>query len=414
MISARSRRSVAFFCMPEVGHFQRLRSLISGLTHNGILAYVFTHRKFGPQVERAGGVFFDLFSKYPLEQADSTSLPVPSRYVSFAATYAEQIRRDVEQTGPSLIVHDSFAVIGPVIAKLLGIPRVNVCAGHNVAPAHFLAILREDPRVQLSTECLRAADILRESYGMTDASPFSYVSSLSPHLNICCEPPEFLEESERPAFEPLAFYGSLPSLEEMQIGNQGDRQWFGPDSAHTFKVYISFGTVIWRYYAAEALRALNTLAETVAHLENTRAVISLGSTKISNDALAALLQPNVSVESNVDQWRLLQEADAFVTHHGMNSTHEAIFHRVPMISYPFFWDQPALAERCQKFGLAIPLTHSLRAEFGKDQVHAALRRLADERESILAALARAREWEIAVIARRATVLKRIEDLIQDL
>lgn len=407
-----SRRSVAFFCMPEEGHFQRLRSLIFGLTRSGIAAHVFTHRKFGPQVERAGGVFFDLFSKYPLEQADATSFPVPCRFVSFAATYAEQIRCDVEKTRPSLVIHDTFAVIGCVVAKLLGIPRVNVCAGHNVAPARFLAILREDPRVKLSSECLRAAEVLRDSYGVTDASPFSYVSSLSPYLNIYCEPPEFLEENERRAFEPLAFYGSLPSLEEMQSGDQGDRLWFGPGSARTFKVYISFGTILWRYYAAEALRALSTLAETFAQVENAHTVISLGSTKISNEALAALLRPNVSVESYVDQWRLLQEADAFVTHHGMNSTHEAIFHRVPMISYPFFWDQPALAEKCQKFGLAIPLTGSLRGEFGKDEVRVALTRLAAERGSIRAAFARAHEWEMAVIENRATVLKQIENLIQ--
>jgi MGT family glycosyltransferase len=398
--------------MPETGHFHRLQSLISGLTRRGIAAHVFTHRKFESQVARAGGVFFDLFSKYPLEQADATSFPVPCRYVSFAATYAEQIRCDVEKTRPSLVIHDAFAVIGCVVAKLLGIPRVNVCAGHNVAPARFLAILREDPRVKLSSECLRAADVLRESYGVTDASPFSYVSSLSPHLNICCEPPEFLEESERQAFEPLAFYGSLPSLEEVQNGDQGDRLWFGPGSARTFKVYISFGTVIWRSYAAEALRALSALAETFAQVENARAVISLGSTKISNEALAALLRPNVSVEGYVDQWRLLQEADAFVTHHGMNSTHEAIFHRVPMISYPFFWDQPALAEKCQKFGLAIPLTDSLRGEFSGDDVRATLTKLVKERERMQLALSRAHEWERAVIENRAAVLKRVADLIQ--
>jgi MGT family glycosyltransferase len=398
--------------MPEEGHFQRLRSLISGLTRSGIAANVFTHRKFAPQVERAGGVFFDLFSKYSLKQADATSFPVPCRFVTFAATYAEQIRNDVEKTKPSLVIHDGFAVIGRVVATLLGIPRVNVCAGHNVAPERFLAILREDPRVKLSSECLRAAAVLRESYGLADASEFSYVSSLSPDLNIYCEPPEFLEESERRAFEPLAFYGSLPTIEEVQGREPGDRLWFGRRSARTFKVYISFGTVIWRSFAPEALRALSILAETFGRIENAQAIISLGGNKIGKEALAALVRRNVAVESWVDQWRLLKEADAFVTHQGMNSTHEAIFHRVPMISYPFFWDQPALAEKCRKFGLAIPLTGSLRGEFCEDEVRAALRRLTVERESMRAAIARAHDWETAVIDNRPAVLKRIADLIQ--
>ena len=407
-----SQRSVAFFCMPENGHFNRLQSLISGLTRRGIAAHVFTHRKFEPQVARAGGIFFDLFAKYPLEQADDTSFPVPCRFVSFAGRYAKQICRDVEKTRPSIVIHDTFTVIGRLVATLLGIPRVNVCAGHNINPARFVALLQEDPRVKLSAKCLRAVEELRESYGMMDASPFSYVSSISPHLNIYCEPPEFLEECDRKALEPIAFYGSLPSPDEMQSINQGNHLYFGADSADTLKVYVSFGTVIWRSYATSALRALTTLAETFNHMENVQAFISLGAIKISDDALAALVGPNVSVQSYVDQWRMLQEVDVFFTHQGMNSTHEAIFHRVPMVSYPFFWDQPALAEKCQQFGLAIPLTDSLQGTFSGDDVRSTLMKLSKERERMQLALSRAHEWERAVIENRAAVLQQVVDLIQ--
>ena len=75
--------SVAFFCMPEVGHFQRLQSLISGLSTKHIVVNVFTHRMFEPKVKRAGGIFFDLFSKYSLEQADNTSFPVNEMLTAF-------------------------------------------------------------------------------------------------------------------------------------------------------------------------------------------------------------------------------------------------------------------------------------------------------------------------------------------
>jgi UDP:flavonoid glycosyltransferase YjiC (YdhE family) len=409
----RSRqRSVAFICMPETGHFQRLRTLISGMSRSGIATHVFTHRKFAPQVKHAGGVFFDLFSKYPLEQADDMSYPIPCRYVSFAAKYADPVRIEVEKTGASLLIHDSFAVVGRVVAELLGIPRVNVCSGHNVAPARFLEILREDPRVRLSSECLRAVEVLRDSYGVADASPFSYVSSLSPHLNVYCEPPEFLEKHERQIFEPLAFYGSLPSLEEMEYCVPGNRLRFGAHSAHALKVYISFGTVIWRYFTAEAIRALTNLATVFAQIENMRVIISLGGATISNESLATLVRLNVSVERYVDQWKLLQEVDAFVTHQGMNSTHEAIFHRVPMISYPFFWDQPTLAKKCQQFRLSIPLADTPRGAFSEDDVRTALARLADERDSMQAALSRAYEWEKTVIDNRSAVLQQVADLME--
>jgi len=397
------------FCMPESGHFQRMRPLISGLTRSGVAAHVFTDRKFEAEVERAGGTFIDLFSKYPIEEADDTSFPVPCRFVTFAAVYAEQICSDLEATRPSLVIHDSFAVIGRVVATRLGLPRVNVCAGHNVAPARFLAILKDDPRVTVSPMCLRAADVLRESYGVTDASPFSYVSSLSPDLNLYCEPPEFLPESDRHMFAPLAFVGSLPAAEDQ--ARHADRAWFGTGSSGVLKVYVSFGTVVWRNYPEPAIRAMTAIAAAFARMDGVRAVISLGGTHIADEPRAALARSNVAVETYVDQWSVLREADAFVTHHGLNSTHEAIFHRVPMLSYPFFWDQPALATMCKELGLAVPLAPSLRGAIDEDDVRRAMSRVVAERASMHAALERAREWELAVIDNRPAVLRRLVDLI---
>jgi UDP:flavonoid glycosyltransferase YjiC (YdhE family) len=107
----------------------------------------------------------------------------------------------------------------------------------------------------------------------------------------------------------------------------------------------------------------------------------------------------------------LEQADVFVTHNGLNSTHEAVFHKVPMISYPLFWDHPPLAEKCQAFGLAIPLTPVVRAPVTEPLVHAALDECIRGRDAIRAALARARGWELDVAAQRPAVLDRLLDLI---
>lgn len=186
-----------------------------------------------------------------------------------------------------------------------------------------------------------------------------------------------------------------------------NRSWFG---AAPLKVYVSFGTVSWRYYAPEACRGLTALADAFAETD-LQAVISLGSTGSRHVAAADLTRPNVRVEDHVDQWEVLAEADVFLTHHGMNSTHEAISQRVPMISYPFFWDQPGLAAKCGGFGLAVPLTDSPRGAFGREAVRAAFNRLAEERDRMGAALSRARGWEETTIGNRPAVLQRIAELI---
>ena len=394
--------AVAFFAMPEAGHFGRLRPLIADVSRSGFTAYVFTHRSFRAGVERAGGTFVDLFARYPLEDADDESVPVPCRFVSFAGRYAEQIRADVEEIRPALVIYDTFSVIGHLVGRMFDVPYVNVCAGHNMNPTEAVSRLSTDRRVRISPRCREAVELLRERYGIADASPFSYVTGLSPFLNVYCEPPAYLTEEERRPFEPIAFYGSLPPLEEIDGREPRSR------SNGTLRIYVSFGTVVWRYWTDEALAALACISDVVGELENARAVISLGGTQVDAGSLS---RPNVSVETYVDQWEALRDADVFITHQGMNSTHEAIFNRVPMISYPFFADQPGLAARCHEFGVAVPLAASPRAALQPENVLHALDEVRANRDAMLASLGRARDWELEVMADRDAVVRRMLDLI---
>jgi UDP:flavonoid glycosyltransferase YjiC (YdhE family) len=177
------RAAVVVFCMPENGHFQRLRPLVAGLSGHGLDVYVMTHRNFSAQVEEDGGRFIDLFARYPLDRLGDDSLPVPSRFVAYAAAYAEPIGAEVAALGARLVVHDSFAVIGRLVARLAGLPCVSVCAGHNVHPQQFVPVLRDDPRVRTSPVCLNAVRTLRDVHGLEDASEFSYLSPPSEALN---------------------------------------------------------------------------------------------------------------------------------------------------------------------------------------------------------------------------------------
>ena len=388
-------------CMPERGHLQRLLPVIEGLASRGETVHVLTDVRFGSAVERSGGRFFDLFARFPLEAADSTSMPVPSRYVSFAGSYAEAVIDRVAALGPTLLVYDTFSVIAPLIGRRLGIPYVNVCAGHAAEPSRTVAALREDPRVATSPDCWKAVRRLRDFHGMADASPFSYCENLSPFLNLYCEPPRFLED-DRKAFEPLAFFGSLaPDQREARSFDRPFRR-----GRAKLRILASFGTVIWRYFEAPARDALTVLSDVLADLD-AEVVISLGNHHLEDSERARLLHPNVRTESYVDQWAALKAADVFVTHHGLNSTHEAIFHEVPMLSYPFFGDQPALAGRCQELGLALPLAVAPRAPVEADAVLRALHRLAVERGEFAGRLAEARSWELEVIEGRSAVLDRM-------
>jgi UDP:flavonoid glycosyltransferase YjiC (YdhE family) len=399
--------TVVFFCMGHDGHFRRLQPLIGTLAAHGMDVVVFTDRRFEADVRAAGAEFVDLFAGRPLSAADDVSRPIGCRYVTFAEHFGEAIVTQARALRPRLVLTDSFAVIGRVVAAALEIPYVNVCAGHNVHPAVYPSLLAEIPGVHISEECHAAALLIGEHYGLEGMSPFSYVPPPSPFLNVCCEPPQYLSEDEREPFEPIAFFGSLsPPTEEAAPSAQAA---FPAEAKR--RVYVSFGTIVWRFYAREAVAALRSIAAAIARHPGTYALMSLGGAEIDPDIVAGLEGPSVRVLSYVDQWRVLAQADAFVSHHGLNSTHEAVFRRVPMLSHPFFWDQPELARKCQGFDFAVPLSSELRVPPGADQVEEALELLFSDRDRFDAALEIAHDWERDVIAARAAVVDRIAQLV---
>ena len=395
------RGSVVVFCVRGVGHLQALLPVVEALVARGLAVHVMTHADYRAKIDRCGARFFDLFGRYPLEAADPTSRPLPSRYVTYAGVYAESLVRDVAALSPALIVYETFSVVAPVIARSLGIPYVNVFANHAPVPSRVIAELECDPRVAISEECWAAVRRLRDGHGMAKAGPFSYVDGLSPHLNLYAEPEEFLPAEDRAALEPVAFFGSLaPSLQAA-----GPVEIF-PRDRRAGRILVSFGTVIWTYFAAEACAALSAISDASATLD-VDVVASLGGHALEARARDALARRNVEVASYVDQWSALEAADVFVTHHGINSTHESILHQVPMISYPFFGDQPALARRCQDLGLAVPVADAPRAPIAPEAVLSALDRLRTDRDAFRKRLAEARSWELRTIAARDGVIDRM-------
>lgn len=400
------KRPIVAICVQGLGHVKALMAVVAELvTERDQEVVVMTREDLRSEVEPAGARFVDLYAGRPIEAVDDSSIPVPSRYVTFAGVHGEGIAAEIARLSPGLILYETYSVIGPVIATSLGLPYVNVVPNHALVPERAARELRGEARVSTSPECWAAVARLRDLHGIADANPFSYVEAFSPHLNLYPEPVEFLAEEDRPALEPLAFFGTLSP----RLAGDGDPPQL-PASGGRRRVLASFGTIVWLYYREQAFDALAALARESAELGDVDLVISLGGHPAPAERLSQLDFPNVTVSERLDQWRELGIADAFVTHHGINSTHEAIYRRVPMISYPLSGDQPLLAARCQQLGLAVPLADELMGAVGRGALARALGRLEDDREGYAERLERARGWELRTIAGRGEALDRIVEL----
>ncbi len=231
-----------------------------------------------------------------------------------------------------------------------------------------------------------------------------------------------MTEEERRRYEPAAYFGSLPDLDEEERagadrragGDRGDddgtAERRGHDGRRPLRIYASFGTVVWRYYTEQALAALEAVAAYGASAPCVEVTIGLGSGDAGASARRRLERYGAVVHERADQWRILQGTDLFVTHHGLRSTHEAVYRRVPMLSYPFLADQPFMARRCEEMELAVPLAREPRAPIGPEDVAAAVDAVERRRASMLAAIEAARAAEIETFHARESVLRRIAAL----
>jgi UDP:flavonoid glycosyltransferase YjiC (YdhE family) len=399
----RPDRSVLIVTGAGPGHLRRLVPVIEGFAASGVATHVLAESGARESALAAGATFTDIFQGRSVQDADGRSLPWPVRLVAFAARYAEELTDLVAPLRPGLVAYDTFSVIGSVLGARLRIPRVNLCAGHGITPQDQLEPLMHGAPVVISEACRDAVRTLRTRDGLADASPYCYFQHRSPDLNVYAEPPEFLLPAERASFGRLAFFGSL-GRETTKPRDPGTPSPFGPEADGRFRLYVSLGTIVRRYFAPQTLRALEAISAEVRRHDDWVMLASLGAVGTDDDA-ARLSGGNVHVERYVDQVAVLQHASACVTHQGLNSTHEAIYHGVPMISCPFFWDQPRLAARCQSFGLALPLIEAPGDVVDGTRLASVVETLRREAETFRANLDRARVWEMAVMSGRPAVVR---------
>ena len=112
-------------------------------------------------------------------------------------------------------------------------------------------------------------------------------------------------------------------------------------------VYISMGTV--------NNDMLPLYKSCIAALAGTGYQVILSAGSQVNLSAFGTLPENVEVYPSVDQIAVLQQADVFLTHCGMNSVSEALYFGVPLLMLPKTKEQEGVAQRVQMLGAGMLL-----------------------------------------------------------
>lgn len=113
-------------------------------------------------------------------------------------------------------------------------------------------------------------------------------------------------------------------------------------------IFCSLGT---RNYGNTAERLLQTIINVMATKPEMQAVISIGSELRIEDFHS--VPANVLLVNKAPQLEMLKRARMMITHGGLGTIKECIWHGVPMIVFPFESEQPGNAARVAHHGLGL-------------------------------------------------------------
>ena len=400
---AEKRHHVVFLNFPGTGHMNPTLPLVAELRQREVEVTYFVDEPLRQVVEAAGASWrymqdpmemnAEQIAHYVPEGAPKEDYEFPVSAVAIAASILPCLLSELKtlQPPPTTIIYDPFLPQGLVAAKQLGIPcvgSVTLTGPGVVALPPFLI----DGWESKDAVC-RGRQEIRDRYEIDIFEHGSFLEFYSPDQNIVTTvdslymPPVTPTQLTRFGHFPFRCVGPLlrPSVKRISHAKAAATEptrfpWdqLEATSASSKKVVlISMGTVATSAFwekpfgphagknglqdttGKEFLQfVIRRAYEAFGHDEHVFVILATGP---HQDALEGLpeVPGNFLLQETVPQLELLPRCDAFVTHGGANSMHEALSFSVPLVVVPMFGDQPgnadAVAQRGAGFAFCNPL-----------------------------------------------------------
>ena len=333
---------VWFYNIPFHGHVNPTLPLMRELVARGDEVTYFSTATFEARIQATGALYRAYGSSYSFEQTRKVAHVVHLGSQVAEATYAllPDVLDSVAAESPDYLMFDMSAPWGKIASRQLHIPAV---ASFPHLPFYWRTVLNDFRVLRKGIQSIRpgygywrklrrqTARIIKD-YQLRDPKSINVLSS-SAELNIVFSS-RFFQPYEKHFDDSYLYVGPEIEWERQEEPMPIQRQ------AGQKLIYIAVGTV----YRAN-LEFFRACIEAFADPQYL-VILSVGRA-IEPESLGATA-PNFKVEQYVPQLSVLEQADLFITHGGMNSISESVYYGVPMIVVPNTIEQAINAARVEQ------------------------------------------------------------------
>ena len=333
---------IAWFCIPAHGHTNPTLGIVKELVSAEHQVYYFSFEMFREKIEQAGAEFiacdgydFEMEDKENADRVGKDKAFATELLVSSTLALDEMTTQKVKEIKPDVIVSDSVAFWGKLVAMKHGLPYVSSTTTfafnqHSAkymkeTPWDIAKMLFTMPKINKHISRLRekgypVKSILDIVQNDNETNTIVYTSKyFQPCSDTFSDKYHFIGPSIRPVKEPM-------------------------EKTAEKTVYVSMGTVNQnREFYRNCIRALGRT--------DWQVIISMGTNPEHFDHVPA----NIQIYEYVDQMAVLSITDAFITHCGMNSASEGLYFQVPLVLFPQTPEQGAVAKRVEELGAGVRL-----------------------------------------------------------
>lgn len=338
---------IIFYNIPASGHINPMQAVIAELVRLGHQVIYYNGEDSRTQIAQTGAEF----RPYPtaasaalkalMEQTHSSGIAENAlQFVRIAEMLLPSVFETLRAEKPDLVIHDSLAGWAKQAAEVLNIPAASVLSTFalnmrsmpSMPPLAMLSMMRD--MVVRMPSYYQVAGRMRKTFGVKNYGLTGALMSTNA-LNIVFTSREFQPAAET-FDDSYKFVG--PSIAE-----RPDSSGF-PFAQLNRKpvIYISLGTI--------NNQNLDFYKACFAAFANHSGQFVLSAGKKTDLKALEPIPANFIVRNFVPQLEVLQHADVFITHGGMNSVHEGLWYGVPLVVVPQQVEQATVALQVVKHG----------------------------------------------------------------